>query len=88
MKIVLYIPKVSESKPKPKVTPKAKSLATTKTAKHSRSGVDSKDGGKWPHIDDNFTMPGSNVSLPTLYEALEASYSVGDGHTCSMIVMS
>ncbi|KAF2690377.1 hypothetical protein K458DRAFT_383484 [Lentithecium fluviatile CBS 122367] len=83
MKIVPYIPKARESKPKPKPKPKptlkAKSMATTKMAKRNRLGVNSKDGGEWLHIDDNFTMQGSNASLPTLYEASEASRSVGDG---------
>ncbi|KAF1965916.1 hypothetical protein BU23DRAFT_334526 [Bimuria novae-zelandiae CBS 107.79] len=79
MKIVPYIPKACKLKPKPKPTSKAKSMATTKTAEHSRSGVDSKDSGEWPHIDDDFTMPGSNASLPTLHEASEASHSAGYG---------
>ncbi|KAF1979389.1 hypothetical protein BU23DRAFT_153769 [Bimuria novae-zelandiae CBS 107.79] len=79
MKIVPYIPKACKLKPKPKPTSKAKSIAITKTAEHSRSGVDSKDGGEWPHIDDDFTMPGSNASLPTLHEASEASHSAGYG---------
>ncbi|KAF1963877.1 hypothetical protein BU23DRAFT_138659, partial [Bimuria novae-zelandiae CBS 107.79] len=88
MKIVPYIPKACKLKPKPKPISKAKSMAITKTAEHSRSGVDSKDGGEWPHIDDDFTMPGSNASLPTLHEASEASHSAGYGNTYSMIVTS
>ncbi|KAF2685729.1 hypothetical protein K458DRAFT_16668 [Lentithecium fluviatile CBS 122367] len=77
LNIVPYIPKVSGLRPKPKPTPRAKSTATTKTAKHIRSRVDSEDGRERFHTDDNFTMSGSNASLP-LYEASEA-YPVGYG---------
>src|SRR5437763_485863 len=57
MKIVPYVLRA----PKPKPKSKAKPMATTKTAEHSRSGVDSKDDGEWLHIDDS-PMPGSNAS--------------------------
>jgi hypothetical protein len=83
-KFVTYVPPAS--KPKPKPTPKAKSMATTKTGEHSRSGIESQDGGEWFHIDDNFTMLDSNASLPTLYEATGASHSVGYSDSCSLIV--
>ncbi|KAF2875762.1 hypothetical protein BDV95DRAFT_591200 [Massariosphaeria phaeospora] len=63
-KFVPYVPRAC--KPNPKPTPKAKSMATAKTVEHRRSGVDSKDGGEWLHIDDDFTMP---------YEATTASHS-------------
>jgi hypothetical protein len=72
IEIVPYVPRAPKSKPKPKPKPKA----TTKKAEHSRSGVgSSKDGGEWFHIDD-FPMPDSNASLPTLFEAADASGSV------------
>jgi hypothetical protein len=61
-------------------------MATTKTVEHSRSGIESQDGEQWFHIDDNFTMLGSNASLPTLYEATGASHSVGYSDSCSLIV--
>ncbi|KAF9728479.1 hypothetical protein PMIN01_13612 [Paraphaeosphaeria minitans] len=73
------MPKACKLKPKPKPTSKAKSMATTKTAGHSRSGIDSKDSGEWFHINDDFTMPDSNASRPTLYEATDASHLVGYG---------
>jgi hypothetical protein len=89
-KFVTYVPPASKPnpkpKPKPKPTPKAKSMATTKTVEHSRSGIESQDGEQWFHIDDNFTMLGSNASLPTLYEATGASHSVGYSDSCSLIV--
>ncbi|KAF1354273.1 hypothetical protein EJ07DRAFT_158669 [Lizonia empirigonia] len=83
-KFVTYVPPAS--KPKPKPTPKAKSMAPTKTVEHSRSGIESQDGGEWFRIDDDFTMLDSNASLPTLYEATGASHSVGYGDSCSLIV--
>jgi hypothetical protein len=61
-------------------------MATTKTVEHSRSGIESQDGGEWFRIDDDFTMLDSNASLPTLYEATGASHSVGYGDSCSLIV--
>jgi hypothetical protein len=42
----------------------------------------------WFHIDDDFTMPDSNASRPTLYEATHPSHSVGYGDNCSLIVTS
>ncbi|KAF2689747.1 hypothetical protein K458DRAFT_384383 [Lentithecium fluviatile CBS 122367] len=63
-----YVPQAC--KPKPKPAPKAKSMATTKTAEHSRSGVSSE-------IDDEFTMLDWNASLPSPYEAPNASHLVG-----------
>ncbi|KAF9728426.1 hypothetical protein PMIN04_012940 [Paraphaeosphaeria minitans] len=82
------MPKACKLKPKPKPTSKAKSMATTKTAGHSRSGIDSKDSGEWFHINDDFTMPDSNASRPTLYEATDASHLVGYGDEWSLIVTS
>jgi hypothetical protein len=61
-------------------------MATTKTAEHSRSEIESPDGGEWFHIDDDFTILDSNASRPTLYEATGASHSVGYGDSCSLIV--
>ncbi|KAF1828186.1 hypothetical protein BDW02DRAFT_268295 [Decorospora gaudefroyi] len=71
MKIVPYVP----GAPKPKSKSKAKSLATAKTAEHSRGVGSSKDGGEWLSIDD-FPMLDSNASPPTLFEAASASGSV------------
>ncbi|KAF1346339.1 hypothetical protein EJ07DRAFT_160546 [Lizonia empirigonia] len=87
-KFVTYIPPASKPKPKPKLkpTPKAESIATTKTVEHSRSGIESQDGGEWFHIDDNFTILDSNASLPTLYETTGASHWVGYSDSCSLIV--
>ncbi|KAF2682883.1 hypothetical protein K458DRAFT_390793 [Lentithecium fluviatile CBS 122367] len=71
MKIVPYVPRAL----KPKSKSKAKSLATAKTAEHSRGVGSSKDGGEWLPIDD-FPMLDSNASPPTLFEAASASGSV------------
>jgi len=85
-KFAPYVPR--GSKPKPKTTTKAKSMATTKTAEHSRTGVDSEHSGEWFYIDDNITMSDSDVWLPTLYEAIDASRSVGYSNTCLLLVTS
>ncbi|KAF9692714.1 hypothetical protein EKO04_009147 [Ascochyta lentis] len=85
-KFVTYVPPANKPEPKPKPTPKAKSMATTKTVEHSRSGIESQDSGEWFRIDDDFTMLDSNASLPTLYEATDASHSVGYGDGCSLVV--
>jgi hypothetical protein len=82
-KFVPYIPRA-----KPKSTPKDKPIAATKTAKHSRLEIDSKDSGEWFRIDDECTMPDSNASQPTLDEATNASPSVGYDESCSLIVTS
>jgi hypothetical protein len=63
-------------------------MATTMTAEHSRSGVESKDGGEWFSINDEFTLPDWNASLPTLYETADASYSIDSSNTYSLIVTS
>jgi hypothetical protein len=81
-----FVPYIPRAKPKP--TPKAKPIAATKTAKHSRPGIDSKDSGEWFRIDDECTIPDSNASQPTLYEATNASPLVDYDESCSMMVTS
>jgi hypothetical protein len=89
MKIVPYIHKASKPKPKPKSkakpAPGAKPLATTKTAEHSRSGVDSEAGGEWFRIENELTMLDWNASLPSPYEATSASHSVGPSTYYSLL---
>jgi hypothetical protein len=86
---VTYVPSACKPKPKKsKPTPKAKSVATTTTAEHSRSGADPKDDGERFSINDEFTLPDSNASPPTLYEPTDASHSIDSSNIYSLIVTS
>jgi hypothetical protein len=94
MKFIPHVPRPCEPKSKPapkskksKPTPKARSMATT-TVEHSLSGANPKDGEERFSINDKFTLPGSNASLPTLYEPIDASYSIDSSNTYSLIVAS
>jgi hypothetical protein len=94
MKFIPHVPRACEPKsnlaPKPKKskpTSKVKSIVAT-TAEYSRSGADRKDGEERSSINDEFTLPGSNASLPTLYEPTDASYSIDSSNTYSLIITS
>jgi hypothetical protein len=62
-------------------------MATT-MAEHSHSGADPKDGEERFSINDEFTLPDSNATLPTLYEPTDASYSIDSSNSDSLIVTS
>lgn len=90
MKIVPYVPRA----PKPKPKSKARSIATTKTAEHSRSEVSFSEGnGESLHIDD-LPLPDLVASrsfdpaVPVPFGAAGASGSLDYGITHPLNVTS
>jgi hypothetical protein len=96
IKWIPHVPQSCELKSKSVLKPKksnpkskAKFMATT-TAEHSCSGADAKEasGEERFTVNDEFTLPDSNTSLPTLCETADAVCSMDSGKTYSLILTS